>query len=84
VNGHQGSANGGGKEVSLSAFAGMCFKCHKKGHKTSNCKVKGGASKVVASAIIVIKLDTKQMIVGTKRRTKPSILPGTSPVKWWK
>jgi len=45
VNGHQGSANGSGKEVALSAFAGTCFNCNKKGHKASDCRAKGGAGK---------------------------------------
>jgi len=61
-----------------------CFKCHKKGHKASDSKPKNGASKgesLAESAIIAVKLDTKQMIVGTKRRTKASIKPGTSPAK---
>jgi hypothetical protein len=41
-----GTSEDDGTEVTLSAFGGYCYKCKAKGHKASDCPVKGGDNNI--------------------------------------
>ena len=41
ASGGAGGGDKGGKEFTLSAFGGTCYRCHKSGHKAKDCPDKG-------------------------------------------